>query len=74
MLRVAVVLLGGVIGAAIGLYGGAYGRLICMRLTHPTYDPGMDFTILLFATAGAVLGGAVGAWLGIWLTSHSRAD
>jgi len=33
----------------------------------------MDFTALLFAAAGAVLGGAVGLLLGLWLASRSAA-
>jgi membrane protein YqaA with SNARE-associated domain len=44
-----------------------------MHLTHPGYVSDMDFTALLFAAAGAVLGGAVGLLLGFWLASHSAA-
>jgi hypothetical protein len=73
VLRTVAAILRGVLGAVLGLYAGAYGRVAYMHLTHPGYVSDMDFTALLFAAAGAVLGGAVGLLLGFWLASHSAA-
>jgi hypothetical protein len=70
-LRTAAVILGGVIGAVLGFYAGAYGRVAYMHLMNPGYTSDYDFAIVGVAVVGAVLGGAVGILLGRWLASRS---
>jgi hypothetical protein len=73
MLRTVAAILGGVLGAVLGCYAGAFGRVGYMYLTHPGYASDMDYAGGLFGMAGAVLGGAVGPLLGLWLASRAAS-
>jgi hypothetical protein len=58
---------GGLLGAVLGFYAGAYCRFAYMYLTQRDYDPGMDYAAALFGIPGAVIAGTVGVWIGLWL-------